>query len=115
MHMRSPRTLAIVAAAAAAIVSGTTLASPRDAVASTSLTVNLRCDENLCYAYAAGGSGTGYSFEWLSAAEIHDADGHSYAAPNCAYLGQTVWVNATVTDSNGATASEWYPAVCEQA
>ena len=73
----------------------------------TPLAVNIYClDSSSCKAWASGGSGTGYSFSWLSASEYHDANGESYAQPNCHFYGQSVGVSVTVTDSNGATSTE---------
>ncbi|HYR08136.1 MAG TPA: S8 family peptidase [Longimicrobium sp.] len=67
--------------------------------------VSLYCDSygGNCEAYASGGSGTGYSFTWSGASEAYDADGYSYAYPYC--YSNFVPVSATVTDSNGATAT----------
>ena len=65
-----------------------------------------------CAASAGGGSGTGYSFTWTNTQgntwEYFDQDGYSEAEVACyGGLGQGTWalVTATVTDSNGATAS----------
>jgi subtilisin family serine protease len=73
---------------------------------STPLSVSLSCDQyaGSCAASASGGSGTGYSFTWYNAYEYSDDGGYSEASvycPNTSYL----QITATVTDSNGATAS----------
>jgi subtilisin family serine protease len=73
--------------------------------APTAPTVSVYCDSygGYCEATASGGSGTGYSFAWTNASEGYDAEGYSYAYPYCFETFQ--FVTATVTDSNGATAS----------
>jgi hypothetical protein len=76
------------------------------------LTVTLYCTSGLCEAYASGGSGTGYSFEWVSAAEFFDNNGISRAQPNCYWSYQIVGVQVTASDSNGATTTEQYPVNC---
>ncbi|HEX8241966.1 MAG TPA: S8 family peptidase [Longimicrobium sp.] len=73
---------------------------------STPLSVTVSCDSGsgYCEATAAGGSETGYSFTWSNATEQYDADGYSTAYPFCGGT-KFVSVSATVTDSNGATAT----------
>jgi len=87
--------------------------APLGAIASPPpLTIVLYCTSGLCSASASGESGTGYSFDWISAAEISDGNGQSYARPNCYWYGSTVGVSVTVSDSNGATVTEEYPVLC---
>lgn len=78
----------------------------------TPLSITLYCTSGLCTANAAGGSGTGYSFVWISAAEISDSNGTSYARPNCYWYGGTVYVSVTVSDSNNSTSTAEYPVSC---
>jgi hypothetical protein len=80
--------------------------------AQSPLAVGLYCTSGLCQATAYGGSGSGYSFEWVSAAEISDSGGTSYADPNCVWSYQVVGVRVTVSDSSGATAWAEYPVNC---
>ncbi|HEY0022284.1 MAG TPA: S8 family peptidase [Longimicrobium sp.] len=72
----------------------------------STLSVAVYCDDasGYCDATASGGSGAGYSFVWTKASEQYDADGYSYAYPLCGTTSR-VLVSATVTDSNGATAT----------
>lgn len=81
------------------------------------LVVDMECQANggdqTCAAAASGGSGTGYSFTWTNShgytSEYYDQDGYSEAEAACyGSYGQETWatVTATVTDSNGATASK---------
>jgi hypothetical protein len=78
----------------------------------TPLGVSIWCDSSYCRAAAFGGSGIGYSFDWVSAAEYFDGNGESYAQPNCYWYGQYVGVSVTVTDSNGATATAHWTVSC---
>jgi subtilisin family serine protease len=73
---------------------------------STPLSVSVYCDSasGYCDATAAGGSEAGYSFAWSNAAEGYDSGGYSYAYPEC-FSTSFIQVYATVTDSNGATAT----------
>lgn len=74
--------------------------------ATPSVTVTCESYSGYCDATASGGSGSGYSFTWSNASEAYDDSGYSYAYPYCYGTG-FVQVSATVTDSNGATASGW--------
>ncbi len=71
----------------------------------TPLTINVFCEAEAfyCTATASGGSGTGYSFTWLNAGEMSEEGAWSEAYPYCGT--KLVTVKATVTDSNGATAT----------
>jgi subtilisin family serine protease len=73
---------------------------------STPLSVYVNCDvySGYCDASASGGSETGYSFTWSNANEAYDDSGYSYAYPHC-WSTSFIQVHATVTDSNGATAT----------
>ncbi len=73
-------------------------------ISSDPLTVYITCQYSMCQAEASGGSGTGYSFAWTRAVEHYDADGYSEAAAVCTTYRGT-YVQVTVTDSNGSTAS----------
>ena len=72
----------------------------------STLSVSMTCDpySGYCDATASGGSGSGYSFTWGNASEAYDAGGYSYAYPYCSGT-NLLQVSATVTDSNGATAT----------
>jgi hypothetical protein len=106
-----------LAAAAAAAAVG---ASPRHVytAALTPLSIDVSCtpystpDTGYCYATAAGGSGSGYSFTWSLATETYDNGGVSQAYPSYCYDGSLFYIYATVTDSNGATADGWSWTIC---
>ncbi|HEX6369513.1 MAG TPA: S8 family peptidase [Longimicrobium sp.] len=69
-------------------------------------TINVYCESysGYCDASASGGSGSGYTFTWSNANEVSDADGYSTAYPYC-FGTNFLQVSATVTDSNGGTAT----------
>jgi hypothetical protein len=79
-------------------------------------TIYLYCDYEIgrCEAFASGGSGAGYSFTWSNGHEWYDEDGYSYAYPQCWTTTLFfVQVTATVTDSNGGTASASEYFICD--
>lgn len=76
------------------------------AEAPTPLSVNVSCAGTECAASARGGSGSYAGFEWSLAEETWEGGSGSGAdaSPYCV-SGLMLGVSATVTDSNGATAS----------
>jgi hypothetical protein len=117
MRKKSFQTFAMLVAIAAVAACGEmpTTAAPDAPNRSTSLALTLECEPFYCIAYAAGGSGMGYSFTWLGAYESADVGGYSDAyvaqCPNGGTGGYR-YVTVTVTDSNGATASKNGRAQC---
>ncbi len=82
-------------------------AERRAADAPAPLRVSMTCTQTLCTAIAYGGSGEYVSWEWGLAIEAYD-EGGSWSdadpSPFCVN-GMMLGPLATVTDSNGATAS----------
>lgn len=116
--MSNKRILALTLAAA--VVAAVLLAVPVDrGAARTTLTVSLYCisagNQRLdCQAYPSGGSGTYVYYHWTPT-PVSGYQGYQYALIPCAraYANQTASV--TVTDSNGATASDSQTAFCGEA
>ena len=111
-----PRTFAVLAGLAATLAASAHASSPAPKTAqATPLSVTLSCysDTATCHAYASGGSGEGYSFEWEMVSEQYDMDGYSWGDMQCyGYIGwRTVYV--TVSDSNNAYTGDAVNAYCQ--
>lgn len=83
------------------------------AEAPTPLSLHVSCAGTKCSAWARGGSGSYTGFEWSLADETFEGTNGS-GADASAYCvsGLVLGVDATVTDSNGATAVGSAPVFC---